>query len=205
MIMNNQSKRAGFTLVELMIAMSLFSFILLFAVNAFIQINKIYVKGITTKRMNNQADAIVGDITRSFMQEKGISLYCDSNLCNNDTISTPAGSSSAYKICFNNSDTVYEWQANTAGKFKRYLSKKCSADDVRLPVNLIDNKTIVRALDVTPVASVDDMRAYKVDLVLSTQRADQLEGDGVNTKCKSQISDQFCAVTSRSTIIRVLE
>ena len=57
--------QSGFTIVELLLALTFFSFILLFATAGFIQINRSYNKGLTVKQMNETGRLVLEDITRA--------------------------------------------------------------------------------------------------------------------------------------------
>jgi prepilin-type N-terminal cleavage/methylation domain-containing protein len=56
-------KQSGFTLVELMISMTVFSVIMLISTYLFIQINRFYTKGITSVRLQDSARNIITDIS----------------------------------------------------------------------------------------------------------------------------------------------
>jgi prepilin-type N-terminal cleavage/methylation domain-containing protein len=64
------STNQGFTLVELMIATAVFSVILLLVVNSFIQIGRIYYKGLTISRTQETARAISDELTQSLKFSK---------------------------------------------------------------------------------------------------------------------------------------
>jgi prepilin-type N-terminal cleavage/methylation domain-containing protein len=173
----------GFTLTELIIAMALFSFILLFAVMAFIQVNKIYVKGITLKRMNDQARVVLNDVSRDIQQHTAFS---------------PA--SPVNEICFSDG-VAYSWTLNDPGKLSRGTVSSCSGsgDTIENAQNLIDGNTSVQLLSISP-SGVSG--SYKIDLVLSTQNQDQLTGTGSDITCKGDIGDQYCGVVHLSTVVR---
>jgi prepilin-type N-terminal cleavage/methylation domain-containing protein len=61
----------GFTLVELMIATTVFSTILLLATTGVINIGKLYYKGITTARTQEAARSIADELTRSVQLTDG--------------------------------------------------------------------------------------------------------------------------------------
>lgn len=61
----NRFKENGFTLVELMIATSIFSLILLMVASTSLQIGKLYYKGVNSARAQNAAREIIEDIGRT--------------------------------------------------------------------------------------------------------------------------------------------
>lgn len=60
-----QINAKGFTIVELIIAMSIFSLVLLLITTGILTIGKRYYKGITTSRTQDATRSVVDDITRS--------------------------------------------------------------------------------------------------------------------------------------------
>jgi hypothetical protein len=64
MIRNNTSQR-GFTVVELMLAMTFLSFLLMFCIVATTQILKTYNKGLTIKQINQAGRTMAEEISRS--------------------------------------------------------------------------------------------------------------------------------------------
>src|SRR5690554_8236963 len=67
-----KDRQSGFTLVELLLATALFSFILLFVTTGFIQINRAYNKGITVKRMHQSAREIIDELSRALLESTSI-------------------------------------------------------------------------------------------------------------------------------------
>jgi prepilin-type N-terminal cleavage/methylation domain-containing protein len=61
-IRNRQQK--GFTIIELMISMTIFAVIMLICVSVFIQISRLYTKGVTVSRTQESARAILDELTR---------------------------------------------------------------------------------------------------------------------------------------------
>ncbi len=65
------SDRKGFTLVELMIATTVFSTILLLATTGIINIGKLYYKGLTTARTQEIARSVIDEVARSAQLTQG--------------------------------------------------------------------------------------------------------------------------------------
>lgn len=68
MIINQQKQKKeknqkGFTLVELLLALAVFSFVLIFITTAFLQIFRTYSRGITRKEVNQTARLAINDIS----------------------------------------------------------------------------------------------------------------------------------------------
>lgn len=71
-MIRTRSKQAGFTLVELLLATAMFSFILLFVTAGIIQVNRAYNKGLTVKQMHQNARDIIDTLTRAVLEAESI-------------------------------------------------------------------------------------------------------------------------------------
>ena len=67
------NKQNGFTIVELLIASAVFSFVILGASVAIIQISRLYYKGIIVSNTQTSAKAILDSITQAIQYESALS------------------------------------------------------------------------------------------------------------------------------------
>lgn len=72
--MNHAAKNTGFTLIELMLAMTFISVLLLAIALTIIQIGNIYTKGMTLKEVNQVSRDISDDLRRNIAASQGIDL-----------------------------------------------------------------------------------------------------------------------------------
>lgn len=56
--------QAGFTIVELLISMAVFASIMLIVVSVFLQVSRLYTKGVTVSRTQESARSLLDDLTR---------------------------------------------------------------------------------------------------------------------------------------------
>jgi prepilin-type N-terminal cleavage/methylation domain-containing protein len=97
----NKHNQKGFTLVELMIATSVFSIVLLIATTSIVRIGRLYYKGITQSRTQEVARSISEDISKSIQLSAG-------NVIDGNTL--PVGSKfNGYCI----GDLIYAYNPNT--------------------------------------------------------------------------------------------
>ncbi len=61
----NKNQSSGFTMIELLIATTVFSMVLLVCTVALIQIGKTYYRGITSSQVQNRARAAIDDISQA--------------------------------------------------------------------------------------------------------------------------------------------
>jgi len=59
----HSSSQHGFTLVELLLALAVFSFVLVFVTTAFLQLFRTYNRGVTRKEVNQNTRLLIDDIT----------------------------------------------------------------------------------------------------------------------------------------------
>jgi prepilin-type N-terminal cleavage/methylation domain-containing protein len=77
--MNRVVKKSGFTLIELMLAMSFISVLLIAIAMTVIQISNIYNRGITLKDVNQAGRSISSEIQRSFNESPAFSIKADAS------------------------------------------------------------------------------------------------------------------------------
>lgn len=68
---SKRNRQDGFTIIELLIAMSIFTVVLLVLTGAIVQIGRLYYKGMTASRTQEAARNVVDDITRSIQYTPG--------------------------------------------------------------------------------------------------------------------------------------
>lgn len=74
MIRPTNTRSSGFTLIELMFALSFVAFLLIFTVFATVQIMRSYGKGVTIKEINQAARGVVEDMSRVARATNGQSI-----------------------------------------------------------------------------------------------------------------------------------
>jgi prepilin-type N-terminal cleavage/methylation domain-containing protein len=72
------SKAEGFTLIELTLAMALFSAVLVVATAGFIGMNRTYSRGIIKKELSQSIQSVTEDLTRSVRSSGATESNCDS-------------------------------------------------------------------------------------------------------------------------------
>lgn len=154
----------GFTLVELILAMSLFATIMVISTAGFIAMNRSFTRGTVRKQLSEAVQRTTEDITRtlrSMPQSK-----TNSKFCNLESLSCPR-SKDWNLICF--SGARYFWPTDTnAGSLYRD-SKPCS-DSIATGVaeQLVDDRYQVLNLEVKPVTSSQEVSLFSVAGVFRT-------------------------------------
>ena len=213
----------GFTLVELMLAMSFLAMLLLMISMLILQVAAIYNKGLTLKAVNETGQLISSELQRS------IATAPDGTV-SGDYITEGEGG----RICVDG--IVYAWnepQKNTLNKYEgsdsstqiRFIKFKGSKSDYcergeggSLPTGRIKKDEVTELINpeeqglairkfAFSLISVDGIdgdrtqRLFKVAFTLGTNETDLIDAGG---KCKppSQDKQEFCAVNEFEFIVR---
>lgn len=177
----------GFTVVELMIATSLFSLVLLVFSATFTKIGQLFYKGIIASKTQESARSLIDELSRSVQFSSG------------------AISSSSTMVCIGG--THYNYSLNTKVEPSVYAVKKrlTSSGDACTAVSgseiLSEN---MRLLDfrVVPQASAD---LYDIYVTVAYGDNDLFTENPTtpNSRCKGGAGGQFCAVSAlKTTVLR---
>ncbi len=123
------NKKRGFTLIELMLAMSFIAVLLVAIALTIIQVSTIYTKGLTLKEVNQTGREISDDIRRTVTASGGVDLANDFVEIKNGT--TPVGG----RLCLGNDTYIWNYGAAIEANNSR-LTKYASgavARFVRVP------------------------------------------------------------------------
>lgn len=197
-------KNKGFTLIELILAMAFFSFVLLFVVTGFIQINRSYTRGITVKEVQTTARELMETITTTIRNAEANSVETYNSipgrlrLCvgttrigwnmpdagGNFTSETYTDTGSPITI------VKTETGACTAGITQNTNSRALVQDDI-----------VVQHLNVTRLGTSN---SFRVTLVISTDgrtNPTDFSAFGVNATCEIRTGDQFCDIARLDTVV----
>ena len=210
----NQSK--GFTVLELMIATSVFAAILLVAAAGILAFTKSYFSGVTSTTAQTAGRLIINDIARNIQLGGSDSVI-------NDTVRGV--------LCFNGS-IQYQYrlgvQVNNASNTHALVrdSNATCASDISLtsPLSasqqeLLGDHMRLAALSVTKINHASGavptfllhVRVVYGDYDLLTANGSTLTGtetpawwaaNGSNVRCRSTVGSQFCAVSDAETTVQ---
>jgi len=201
------SNSGGFTLVELLIAMAMFSFVLLFVLTTFIQVNQAYVFGLTTKQVHEEARVSLEQLGRDLRVASSgnrVFMECFGGDCENENLATRS-------ICFDNTAYIHERpQAESNGQFRRAEGVNCEDGDSLSGEgeSILSDEVQAQFFKVTEVS---ESRVYKLELAVSAASfsndllAELGPGEGPrDISCDpSQAGRQFCRVVLVSKVISI--
>lgn len=195
--------RAGFTLVELLLAMTLFSAVMIVATVGFIGMNRTFTRSLIRKELSETAQAVTQDVTRGLRAE---GINAEVRLCS-ETVSNPANCYIRWSaVCVGG--TRYIWRVGTTGipTTDPPLGLYRDAGPCTAPINstktlLLSDKYRVRHLRVTALNSSNADGLFRVEGVFTTADQSALStpagGDPFTITClgSSQAAGaQSCAV-----------
>lgn len=191
------SKQSGFTIVELMIATTVFSMVMLVCAAAIIYIGKMYYKGSLISRTQETSRDIIEDVAQTVQfgprgaeqpqqapEHNGYRAYCIGNV--RYTYSTGVSQSSATPVL---------WRDRVAGsggacevaEFNEPSGVEMLGENMRLPVFTV---TVLNG-----AWNIDLLVAYGQDLTL-------FNGNDPANGCVSvELGGQFCAVSRNNTTV----
>lgn len=207
-------RQKGFTLVELMVATTVFSFVLLIATATTIQIGKLYYKGLIQTATQETVRLVSDDITRSFQFANGTKIPGTNN-------------ASQQQFCIG--DTRYTYQINqqvvggALGLRTEQMSGafNCATAPSNSPQELLAENMRLLYFDVSPVGTsgktfqISVRMAYGDNDLLTIYQPDgfttvDVSGDGTfnNTDvqqatCRTNIAGSgFCAVSQLDNVVK---
>jgi len=185
-------EQKGFTLVELMLSMAFFSFILLFVTSGFIIVNRAYNKGLTVKLVQDEGRELVEELTREVRISNSKSIKTDDNTTK----------------CIEVSGYRYYWSVpisgttGSPGKLFREEGKDCSASiNTTTPtgVQILNERVGVQFMSLTRASAASPI--YTIKIVLSTAEADLLTDVGETATCATNQGSQYCDIVSFTTVV----
>lgn len=198
-----KTKNSGFTIVELMIATAVFSFVLLVTSAGVIAIGRNYYKTLTSNRVQTTARSAMDDVSRSlqFSQADSVSAV----------LTNPDGTPAAVKArCFGPDRYTYVInQPVINGNHALYRDRRpslssCTPGNFTGGVELLGPNMRLLQFDVSTANpfQISIGLAYGDNDLLSTYNnhgaplgGDVTDAEAAGTSCKIVAGNQFCAVS----------
>lgn len=201
---NDQS---GFTIIELLLAMSFFTFILLFVITGFVQINRSYTRGITQKNVQNGTRTVFDDISRTIRSANSgdIIFINDSNnyrLCVgsirygfNQQIGADTETESISDETFSGTSEplTIARTINPSSNCTDRISR--SEEHTR---TLLDDNLMVQHLQVERIGTSN---SFHLELVVTTETLTDFGLYGKDAKCLVATGDEFCYVAKFESVV----
>lgn len=170
----------GFTLIELMLALSIFSLVMLIATTGFIGINRTFTRGLIRKQLSQTVQFVSDDTTRIVRTN----IQTAATLCSGSDC--PNGWSA---LCFGGT-VRYIWQ-DSGGMFRD--NNTCSAVPDSTKKQIVDSRFKIQTLSVTPSSDY----LFNIHGVISTTDPDAFTQKPVTNPDTLQ-----CLGTAQSSSVR---
>lgn len=213
---NYRRREDGFTIIELMIATTVLSVILVMVTFMMISIGKLYYKGISQAKAQQTARNIVEDVSNhlelndspptesatadniTFTDASGgshtIAAYCIGEVRYSYILGRQIGGDAATQI----SHVLWRDRTPAAGCVPADLrSNDPSGGDASNPgTELMTDRGRLAALTIDTSNS-----PYEIEILVALGENDLFDGSGINTLCRNQTGSEFCATSQLRTSV----
>lgn len=196
---NTQFSSSGFTAIEMLMAMAVFSFLLTLSVIGFIQINQIYQQGIAGQKTQDAARLVAENISRAGQDSRYITV--------NDGGSNPVLCTRDHKYAIdeddNGNDQIYKQRFQDEEDREVCHNDAIIAGGIDHDVaeQLTSSELKVLDFSIEPFSQLDDesgYRAAQVSIQIGTASTEDLIEDG---RCDpSAAGSHFCAVSAHVSV-----
>lgn len=198
-----KADQSGFTLLELMLAMSLFLTVLMLTTSGFIALNRTYTRGTVRRQLSEAVQTSTESLTKALRSAPANSTAV--TLCSTAVPNcTPQDASNA--LSFNSACYFWNNSANQALRGGLYVSSnKCEAgSDLSTKARLLaDKRYLVQKLTINPVSGNNGL--WQIDGIIRTVDDNSFNNPGLDeVRCKGSTQSAFvqvCAVESFKFIV----
>lgn len=226
---HGDNRRGGFTLIELMLAMTFVAILLLVIAMTVIQISNIYNKGLTMKAVDQAGRTISADIQETLSESPPFSLDAAFHLqhaSDNGSSSYDGGRlcTGSYSYIWNDGESLVNTYSSgtdvirfvrvrdSGGQYCTDLGKQVKESDATELLSASDGDLAVQSFAITQLASDPTIgqALYRIVMEIGTNSKDALQQtqtvDTIDTRCKppsdSESLQNFCAVNQFDFTVR---
>lgn len=220
-----KKSQKGFTIIELMLASAVFSVTLLIALNGFLQIGRLFYKGVSNTQTQNASRQILNEVTKSLQVSPAPSLQLEANgynyycLNGNRFTYTRAEGGAAIMLDISKDQNLASGEdGGNFGLLKDTLpgSNACAAPceagscpsgaiPFNDPVELLGNKMRLGQLEIVSQPSTPNLYNVTVMVIYGDDESLEFSGGTDNPEtaaCKGNLSNQqFCSVSTLATSV----
>lgn len=195
--MKIRDKSSGFTIVELMIATTVFSMVLLLCTYGLLEIGRAYYKGVTISRTHENARIIMDDVTEAIQFSHGQVVL--------DTLDDEDGS--GYRAYCIGTKFYQFWidvaQEENSGDNQVRSGTVGDCGNGPTPpgdyAGLLTNRARLAAFDITEL----DSENYLYGVTVRVVSGDDDSYDSDTGECNNEKSEsQYCAITELNTVVK---
>lgn len=181
----------GFTLIELMLAMTVFSAVMVIATVGFIGMNRTFNRGLIRKELSEYSQTLTEDITRTV---RGMGSNAYAQKCTIGEPGPDCASTDFSAICFETARYTWGPDANNSG-LKKDNSSNCGGSVEADAREIVSSRYVVRKLDIEMLSGEGvPNNLFSVSGVLSTA-----DDEALNLDPSEEIS---CRGTAEAATVR---
>lgn len=182
-----KANEKGFTLIELMLAMTFFSFILLFVTTGFIIVNRAYNKGLTVKLVQDEGRGLIEELTREIRTagDSGVNVGTSDCISVNGTmyyLNKPINTDPPYRL----------YKLQTGITCDTYDPVQTDGEDV------LEERVGVQYIEASDISGTG---VYSIKIVLSTMEEDLIVTTGQDAECTTGSGSQYCDIVTMTTVV----
>lgn len=197
---------SGFTVVELLIATSVFSTVLLLGLTGFVQVGRSYYKGITITQTQQAAKQIMNEVSNNIRLSSSVSPLNTASAGRNYYC---IGSHRYSFKLFNMVDSSNHDNSTKFGLLADQLTGNTACGNafdapvtaLNNPTELLGNQMRLLSFSITPLSGSTTL--YNVSIKVAYGQDSALtSASSPAAQCKLQLGgNQFCAITSLTTVV----
>jgi prepilin-type N-terminal cleavage/methylation domain-containing protein len=216
---------AGFTIVELLLATSVFSIILLAALASFLQVGRLFYKGVSLTNTQNTATQVLNDVAHSLQTSSTLSLPTTANgytyTCIGNaryTYTTTNISGQQVAVAANLSDSPNYGSGANGGNFGLlkdtlpgssgcavpcWPASSCSNGQVVFsnPVEMLGDQMRVATFSISSVSGVQNLYNIKMVVAYGDSSVMSFSNPGQPVCIGNSQNQAFCSVVNLSTTV----
>ncbi len=196
----------GFTVVELLIATTVFSTVILLGLTGFVQVGKSYYKGVTISQTQEAARQVLNEVSGNIRLGSSVSSLNDAG---GGRFFYCVGSHRYTFTPFNMVDSSNHDEITKFGLLEDSLPGETACANpfgnpgvpLSSPVELLSNQMRLLKFNISPVGS--NTKLFSVALTVAYGQNEALTDPGsADAQCKLNLGGtQFCAITKLSTVV----
>ena len=189
------NSQKGFTVVELLFSTTIFALVLLTVAASFIQVSRLYYRGVITSRTQDVVRAVVDDVSRTLQFNSGTVAW-DGEVAKPDA------------FCVGNIRYSVQLDQNITEPSDWALVRDSGASDCTQPENPANGVELLgreMRINMFHIQQIGDSRSYRIQVRViygDEELIDIDDSDSNNPVCRGlRIGGQFCAVSELDTVI----
>lgn len=195
MKINVSKQKSGFTIIELTMATAVFSVVLLLGLTGFIQIGRMFYKGVTIAQTRDTATNILQTVSNDIRQAESVQPIDSTHLCiGNHRYSVAPG-----VMVSSGSPSVFGLKRETFNGQGQCMNLSITnPSSTSASPEMLQNRMRIASFNVSSIGP--DL--YRVNFKVVYGEDSELTSNDANAQCRSSsVGTQFCATSELTTFV----